>query len=63
MEPSAALLLEDELDWELDWADAETQRPVKKRDAARHRPTTAACGRDCDLVEGDTIGIRRSYQA
>jgi hypothetical protein len=39
--PSEALLLLDELDWEPAWADAETQRPLKKKDAARHRPAAA----------------------
>jgi len=39
--PSEALLLDEELDWELDWAEAETQRPWRKRDAARHREAAA----------------------
>jgi hypothetical protein len=57
--PSGALLL-DELDWESVWAGAETQRALRKKAAARKRLAVAALGRDCDLVEEDTIGFRRS---
>jgi hypothetical protein len=43
--PSGALLLLEELDWELDWepfwADAEMQRALRKKDAARHRVAAA----------------------
>jgi hypothetical protein len=40
--PSGALLLLDELDWEPAWAGAETQRALRKKDAARHRLAAAA---------------------
>jgi hypothetical protein len=39
--PSGALLLLEELDWEPFWADAEMQRALRKKDAARHRVAAA----------------------
>jgi hypothetical protein len=39
--PSGALLLLEELDWEPVWADAEMQRALRKKDAARHRVAAA----------------------
>src|ERR1700722_5632612 len=39
--PSGALLLLEELDWEPVWADAEMQRALRKKDAARHRVPAA----------------------